>query len=107
MLPRKRLCVLLVSQNTPYHDPHRQSLRKFAQESNYAPDKVRFMYIFQERQVDFVNALTSGTLSEYIFVVNFILLLLLSVIFYQNCYKDVKFFLDFETNVNFEIKNIL
>lgn len=64
VLPRKRLCVLLVSQNTPYHDPHRQSLRKFAQESNYAPDKVRFMYIFQERQVDFVNALTSGTLSE-------------------------------------------
>uniref|UniRef100_A0A1B6DHU2 DnaJ homolog subfamily C member 16 n=1 Tax=Clastoptera arizonana TaxID=38151 RepID=A0A1B6DHU2_9HEMI len=58
--PRKRLCVLLVSQNTPYHDPHRQSLRRFAQETNYSPDKVRFMYIFQERQVDFVHALMSG-----------------------------------------------
>ncbi|XP_054263700.1 dnaJ homolog subfamily C member 16-like [Macrosteles quadrilineatus] len=57
--PRKRLCVLLVSQNTPHHEPHRQSLRRFAQEANYA-DKVCFMYIFQERQVEFVHALLSG-----------------------------------------------
>lgn len=59
--PRKRLCVLLVSQNTPYHDEHRQSLRRFAQESNYTPDRVRFMYVFQERQADFVHALTAGS----------------------------------------------
>ncbi|CAH0390809.1 unnamed protein product [Bemisia tabaci] len=56
----KKLCVLLVSGNTPYHDPHRQSLRRFAQESRYPHDKVSFMYVFQERQSQFINALTSG-----------------------------------------------
>lgn len=55
--PRKRLCVVLVSQNTPYHDEPRQALRQFAQESPYNVDRVRFMYIFQERQSEFINAL--------------------------------------------------
>lgn len=58
--PRKRLCVILVSQNTPYHDEPRQALRQFAQEVSYSAERVRFMYIFQERQSDFVSALTNG-----------------------------------------------
>lgn len=62
----KKLCVLLVSGNTPYHDPHRQSLRRFAQESRYPHDKVSFMYVFQERQSQFINALTSGEFCQII-----------------------------------------
>ncbi|XP_065351702.1 dnaJ homolog subfamily C member 16 isoform X2 [Cloeon dipterum] len=58
--PRKRLCVILVSQNTPYHDEPRQVLRQFAQETSYSTERVRFMYIFKERQTDFISALTSG-----------------------------------------------
>ncbi|KAJ1527591.1 hypothetical protein ONE63_007554 [Megalurothrips usitatus] len=58
--PRKRLCVVLVSENTPYHDSPRQALRQFAQDSTYNSDRVRFTYIFQERQSEFINALTSG-----------------------------------------------
>lgn len=58
--PRKRLCVVLVSENTPYHDSPRQALRQFAQESSYSSDRVRFTYIFRERQSEFINALTSG-----------------------------------------------
>ncbi|XP_014254175.1 dnaJ homolog subfamily C member 16 isoform X1 [Cimex lectularius] len=57
---RKRLCVVLVCQDTPSHDPHRQSLRRFALESHYSKERVRFMYIYQERQPQFISALTSG-----------------------------------------------
>jgi DnaJ family protein C protein 16 len=61
-LPRKRLCVVLVSENTPYHDEPRQALREFAQEAPYSADRVRFTYIFQERQTEFVSALANGML---------------------------------------------
>nr|CAD7444027.1 unnamed protein product [Timema bartmani] len=54
LLPR------LSSQNTPFHDEPRQALRQFAQESPYSADRVRFTYIFQERQAEFISALTSG-----------------------------------------------
>lgn len=58
--PRKRLCVVLVSENTPYHDEPRQALREFAQEAPYSTERVRFAYIFQERQTEFVSALSNG-----------------------------------------------
>ena len=60
--PRKRLCVVLVSENTPYHDEPRQALREFAQEAPYSTERVRFAYIFQERQTEFVSALSNGML---------------------------------------------
>jgi hypothetical protein len=60
--PRKRLCVVLVSENTPYHDEPRQALREFAQEAPYSTERVRFAYIFQERQTEFVSALANGML---------------------------------------------
>jgi hypothetical protein len=63
--PRRRLCVILVSQNTPYHDEPRQALRQFAQDNPYGSEKVRFMYIYKERQTDFVSALTSGEYSRF------------------------------------------
>jgi len=60
--PRKRLCVVLVSENTPYHDEPRQALREFAQEAPYSTERVRFAYVFQERQKEFVSALANGML---------------------------------------------
>jgi DnaJ family protein C protein 16 len=63
--PRKRLCVVLVSENTPYHDEPRQALREFAQEASYSAERVRFTYIFQERQTEFVSVLANGMLISF------------------------------------------
>ncbi|XP_055676696.1 dnaJ homolog subfamily C member 16 [Lutzomyia longipalpis] len=55
--PRKRLCVILVTENTNSHDNARQSLRRIALESSYNPERVRFAYIYKEKQSEFINAL--------------------------------------------------
>lgn len=57
---RRKLCVVLVCGETPSHEPHKQSLRRFALESRYSKERVRFMYVYQERQPHFISALTSG-----------------------------------------------
>lgn len=56
----RRLCVVLVSEDTPEQEVHRQALRKLAMESTYPKDRVRYMYLFQERQTQFLYALTAG-----------------------------------------------
>ncbi|GAB0090549.1 DnaJ homolog subfamily C member 16 [Sergentomyia squamirostris] len=55
--PRKRLCVILVTENTNNHDTARQALRRIALESSYNPERVRFAYIYKDKQADFINAL--------------------------------------------------
>ncbi|EAT46270.1 AAEL002502-PA [Aedes aegypti] len=55
--PRKRLCVVLVTENTSTHDEARQAMRRIAMESNYSPERVRFAYIYQEKQTEFISAL--------------------------------------------------
>lgn len=55
--PRKRLCVILVTENTDAHNEAREALRKIALENAFSADRVRFAYIYQERQSDFVSAL--------------------------------------------------
>lgn len=55
--PRKRLCVVLVTENIPTHDEARQAMRRIALESTYSPERVRFAYIYQEKQAEFINAL--------------------------------------------------
>lgn len=59
--PRKRLCVVLVTENTNEHDRARDALRKIATESAFSVERVRFAYIFQDRQSEFVNALSNGS----------------------------------------------
>lgn len=49
--PRKRLCVILVTENTGTHDAARHALRKIALESEFSADRVRFAYIYQVRLV--------------------------------------------------------
>ncbi|KAJ3642615.1 hypothetical protein Zmor_025378 [Zophobas morio] len=55
--PRKRLCVVLVTKTSSSHDPHRQSFRIYAQNSPYNTEKVRFAYIYHDKQAEFVNSL--------------------------------------------------
>ncbi|KAL3269506.1 hypothetical protein HHI36_008572 [Cryptolaemus montrouzieri] len=55
--PRKRLCVILITEESNKHNPHREALRIFAQNSPYAMDKVRFAYIYHGKQIEFVNSL--------------------------------------------------
>lgn len=45
--PRKRLCVILVTENTDMHDEARDALRKIALESAFSAERVRFAYIYQ------------------------------------------------------------
>lgn len=53
----KRLCVVLVTSNSDSHDPHREAFRTYAQNSPYNSDKVRFVYIYHDKQTEFVNSL--------------------------------------------------
>lgn len=57
---RKRLCVILVTQNTPDHEMYRSAMREYIK--NFAPktDRVHFAYIFEEKQTDFINALSQN-----------------------------------------------
>lgn len=55
--PRKRICVVLVTDETTAHDPHRQSFRQYAQAAPYSTERVRFAYIYHKRQAHFINAL--------------------------------------------------
>lgn len=59
--PRKRLCVILVTENTDAHNYARNALRQIALQSGYSSERVRFAYIFQDKQTDFVNAMSKGS----------------------------------------------
>lgn len=45
--PRKRLCVILVTENTEAHNEAREALRKIALENAFSSERVRFAYIYQ------------------------------------------------------------
>ena len=51
--PRKRLCVILVTENTNTHDEARDALRKIALESAFSAERVRFAYIYQVKIIYF------------------------------------------------------
>lgn len=55
--PKKRLCVVLVTAASSSHDLHRESFRVYAQNAPYSTEKVRFAYIYHDKQSDFVNSL--------------------------------------------------
>ncbi|XP_015605119.1 dnaJ homolog subfamily C member 16 isoform X2 [Cephus cinctus] len=58
--PQKRLCAILISQNSPIHDLARHKFRQAAVESPYSTERVRYTYVFKETQPEFVSALSSG-----------------------------------------------
>ncbi|CAL4095406.1 unnamed protein product, partial [Meganyctiphanes norvegica] len=62
MRSRRRLCVVLVSEDNPIHEPPRAALREYAIHDHYREkERVRYTYIFKEKQVEFINALTEGS----------------------------------------------
>jgi len=57
---RRRLCIVLVTNNIPEHELKREAMREFMRENNYPKERFRFMYLFEEKQPEFVKALTVG-----------------------------------------------
>ncbi|XP_064461330.1 dnaJ homolog subfamily C member 16-like [Ornithodoros turicata] len=57
---RRRLCVVMVTQNSPSYDPHRARLREYVREKGFPTERVRFVFIYEENQKDFVNTLSLG-----------------------------------------------
>lgn len=59
---QKHFCMVLITHNSPNHDAHRQSIRRFAQEAHsiYPDMRLAFLYVFKERQPHFVNSLMQG-----------------------------------------------
>ena len=57
---RRRLCIVLVTNNIPEHEPKREAMREFMRENNYPKERYRFMYLFEEKQPEFVKALSVG-----------------------------------------------
>lgn len=54
---KKRLCVILITENSRNHDYARQVIRRIAIESSYN-ERVKFAYIYKEKQKDFIHALS-------------------------------------------------
>lgn len=60
---RRRLCVVLVTRDSEEHDASRAFLREYSLGNEFGDkDKLRYTYIFREKQANFVNSLTSGWL---------------------------------------------
>nr|CAG4640775.1 EOG090X049L [Eulimnadia texana] len=57
---RRRLCVVLVTEDRPEDDPPREALREFARQFKVSRERLVFTYIFRDKQQDFVNALVKG-----------------------------------------------
>ena len=62
--PKKRLCVILITENSENHNYARQVLRRISIESTYNPERVKFAYIYKDKQKDFINALSLNIGSE-------------------------------------------
>ncbi|KAH8292525.1 hypothetical protein KR054_011439 [Drosophila jambulina] len=62
--PRKRLCVVLITENNKKHDFARVALRRIALNSGYSLERVRFAYMFKESQPDFINAISRGSFEK-------------------------------------------
>ncbi|PVD36895.1 hypothetical protein C0Q70_03886 [Pomacea canaliculata] len=65
-LKKRKLCVALVTKKVPEHDVHRERFRKFAHSvaSQLAPDRVRFVYLYEEVQQRVMQALTKGNMTR-------------------------------------------
>ncbi|KAH8380475.1 hypothetical protein KR009_010915 [Drosophila setifemur] len=62
--PRKRLCVILITENNKQHEYAKSALREIAVNSGYNLERVRFAYMFKERQQDFIKAISKGSLEK-------------------------------------------
>ncbi|XP_018796544.1 PREDICTED: dnaJ homolog subfamily C member 16 [Bactrocera latifrons] len=58
--PRKRLCVILITENNDSHNFARTAFRNIALHAEYSIERVRFAYIFKEKQKEFITTISKG-----------------------------------------------
>ncbi|CAG9862646.1 unnamed protein product [Phyllotreta striolata] len=54
---KKKLCVVLVLSSPSVYHPYRDSYKNFLQQSPYKAEKARFVYIYYDKQKEFVDSL--------------------------------------------------
>lgn len=57
---RVKLCVMLVSSDASDNEPKLEAMRNFIKENEYSKERFRFMYIYREKQPEFVKSLSEG-----------------------------------------------
>ncbi|XP_041378311.1 dnaJ homolog subfamily C member 16-like [Gigantopelta aegis] len=57
---RRSFCIVLVTKESEDHDYHRSTFRDFAQSSRTPPSRVKYVYIYEEKQSNFIGALLKG-----------------------------------------------
>lgn len=55
-----KLCVMLVASESTENYPKFDAMRNYIKENNFPRDRFRFMYIYREKQTEFVRALSEG-----------------------------------------------
>lgn len=55
---RRRLCVILVTQDRPEDDEPREQLRQFTRQFKFSRERITFTYIYGDKQNEFLSALT-------------------------------------------------
>jgi hypothetical protein len=58
---RRRLCILLITNNIPSHESQKEAMRKFILENGFNEENFRFMYIFESKQKEFIKSLLTGS----------------------------------------------
>lgn len=63
IVSRRKLCIILVTNNIPGHNLPREMLRKFIidNKATLTREKFRFMYIYHEKQSHFIEQLTTDS----------------------------------------------
>lgn len=57
---RLKLCILLVSSENSDNEPKLELMRNFIRENEFAKDRWKFMYVYREKQSEFVKAISEG-----------------------------------------------
>ena len=62
---RRRLCVILVTEDREEDDETREQLRQFTRQFKYNPERIKFSYIYRNKQTEFLSSLSSGNWNIY------------------------------------------
>ena len=57
---RRRLCVILVTEDREEDDEAREQLRQFTRQFKYNPERIKFSYIYRNKQTEFLSSLSNG-----------------------------------------------
>ncbi|UXI19083.1 insulin gene enhancer protein isl-1-like [Sarcoptes scabiei] len=61
---RAKLCIMMILNERDYNEAEFEEMRNFMKANDFSKDRFGFMYIFKERQVEFVKALIGGANSK-------------------------------------------